>query len=182
MAVFGAVSSWLSIDRASVGMPAHQPERRCLDQALSDSLGWTQRTCTQGRSDCTLTPLGQGGGAAVCETVAASELAWVVAIGVDRGLDGGACVCRVLMALTRAMAPARRRKGCCECSARVLRQRLVSWPPSWPITVIAARDDGRLSVTIDAGRPSRVIARVRHSRAALRSRRFVTTPATPSPS
>ena len=39
-----------------------------------------------------------------------------------------------------------------------MRQRLVSWPPSWPITFIAARYDGSLSVTIDAGRPSRVIA------------------------
>ena len=66
------------------------------------------------------------------------------------------------MSLTRAMAPARLRKGCCECSARLLRQRLVSWPPSLPITFIAARYDGSLSVTIDAGRPSRVIARVRH--------------------
>ena len=59
-------------------------------EALSDELGWTQSTCTQGLSDCKVTPLGQGGGSAVCETVAAIELAWVVAIGVDRGMDGGA--------------------------------------------------------------------------------------------
>ena len=51
-----------------------------------------QSTCHQGLADCTLTPLGQGGGSAVCENVAAIELAWVVAIGVDRGLDGGACL------------------------------------------------------------------------------------------
>ena len=36
-----------------------------------------------------MTPLGQGGGSAVFENVAASELAWVVDMVVDRGLDGG---------------------------------------------------------------------------------------------
>ena len=45
--------------------------------------------------------------------------------------------------------------GFSECSARLLSQRLVSWQPSWPITFIAARDDCRLSVTSEAGRPSR---------------------------
>ena len=57
--------------------------------ALSDELGWTRRTCHQGRSACKLTPLGQGGGSAVFDNVAAIEMAWVVDMGVDRGLDGG---------------------------------------------------------------------------------------------
>ena len=61
-------------------------------RALSDELGWTQSTCNQGRSDCKVTPLGQGGGSAVCENVAAIEMAWVVDMVVDRGLDGGACL------------------------------------------------------------------------------------------
>ena len=48
-------------------------------------------------------------------------------------------------------------------------------------TKAAARYDGSLSVTIEAGRPYRFIARVRNSSAALRSRRCVTTPSTTSP-
>ena len=39
-----------------------------------------------------MTPLGQGGGAAVFENVAAIEMALVVDMVVDRGLDGGACL------------------------------------------------------------------------------------------
>ena len=61
-------------------------------RALSDELGWTQSTCHQGLSDCTLTPLGQGGGSTVFDNVAAIEMTVVVDMGVDRGLDGGECL------------------------------------------------------------------------------------------
>ena len=66
-----------------------QSAGRGTEVALSDSLGWTQRTCNQGLSDCKLTPLGQGGGSALFENVAAIEMAWVVERVVDRGMDGG---------------------------------------------------------------------------------------------
>ena len=46
----------------------------------------------QGLSDCKLTPLGQGGGSALFENVAAIEMAWVVEMVVDRGMDGGECL------------------------------------------------------------------------------------------
>ena len=84
---------------------ADQLESYTLGRALSDSLGWTQRTCNQGLSDCTLTPLGQGGGSAVFENVAASERAWVVAHRLWIEAWTAVHVCRGLMSLTRAIAP-----------------------------------------------------------------------------
>jgi len=52
-------------------------------------------------------------------------------------------------------------------------QRPQVWTAALPITFIAARWDRSLSVTIDAGRPYRFIARFRNRSAALRSGRLV---------
>ena len=48
-------------------------------------------------------------------------------------------VCKAFTSLNLAIARSRRLNGWCECSARLLSQRLVSWRPSLPIILIAAR-------------------------------------------
>ena len=57
-----------------------------------------QGPCNQGLSDCKLTPLGQAGGSALFESVAAIEMALVVEMVVDRGTTRDAFELLVLTA------------------------------------------------------------------------------------
>ena len=60
-----------------------------LLKALADQLDRTCRTHNQTASGCQLTPLGHGGGSVLFENIAAVEMAVVVEMVVDRGVDGG---------------------------------------------------------------------------------------------
>ena len=51
-------------------------------------MGWTCRTFNLGLSGCKLTPLGQSSGSGLFENIAAVEMALVVEVVVDRGVDG----------------------------------------------------------------------------------------------
>ncbi len=61
--------------------------------------------------------------------------------------------CRVFISLNRAIAPSRLRNGRCEFSARLFSQRPHLCRRALPSPFIAARYDGRRSVTIEPGRP-----------------------------
>ena len=65
------------------------PAQPCAPRALSDQLDRTCRTHNQTASGSKLTPLGQGGGSGLFESIAAVEMALVVEMVVDRGMDGG---------------------------------------------------------------------------------------------
>ena len=85
-----------------------------------------------------MTPLGQGGGSGSFENIAAVEMAFVVEVVVDRGMDGSKFL-QGLYVLKLAIAASRRLNGWCEFSARLLSQRPQVRAAALPITVIAAR-------------------------------------------
>jgi hypothetical protein len=61
-----------------------RPNRQCQTNANQ-----TAKCAKRIASGCQLTPLGQRGGAVLLEDVAAAEVAIVVKVIVDRGVDGG---------------------------------------------------------------------------------------------
>ena len=71
-----------------------RPERRREDACRSrrhcqTNQAGPEEPAIKAYSGCKLTPLGQGGGSALFENVAAIEMALVVEMVVDRGMDGG---------------------------------------------------------------------------------------------
>ena len=76
----------------------------------------------QGFSAHQFTPLGQGGCAVLLEDISAVEVAVLIEVIVDRGMDGGEFL-QGLDALIFAIALSRRRNGWCEFSALLLSQR-----------------------------------------------------------
>ena len=83
-------------------------------------LDWTCRTYNERLSGCKLTPLSQRSSVGWFKNVAAVEMALVVEVVVDRDVNGGEFLRRVLMSLNLAIAPSRRQNGWGEFSARLL--------------------------------------------------------------
>ena len=72
------------VDAARAGAHGVEILRQCQTNANQ-----TAKCAKRIASGCKLTPLGQGGGALLLEDVASAEVAIVVKVIVDRGVDGG---------------------------------------------------------------------------------------------
>jgi hypothetical protein len=84
-----------------------------------------------------LTPRVQNGGAVELKGIALIEVALLIEMVVDRGVDGDN-FCKVRICLKRSMARSLRLNGWCEFSARLLSERPDSCLTTLPISFIAA--------------------------------------------
>ena len=123
----------------------------------------------------------ESGGAGQLVVVSVLEMALRRKVVVDRAWTE-ANFCNVRMRRNRSIARSRRRNGRCEFSARLLSQRPISRSSPRPRSFSAAPYERRRSVTMTSGRPCRFINFFRNFSAALRSRVFVTTLSSTSPS